>query len=1290
MYFGDRELKKYTYEEALEASKLYFNGDELAAKVFVDKYALQNNEGEYLELMPSDMHRRLAKEFARIELKYSNPMSEDEIYSLFDNFKYVIPQGSPMSGIGNPYQVQSLGNCFVIDSPLDSYGGILKADQELVQLAKRRAGIGFNISNIRPKGMATKNAAKTTDGIGVFMERFSSSCREVAQSGRRGALLLAISVHHPEVETFINIKRNKTKVTGANISVQLTDEFMQAVKDDTEYEQKFPIDSDNPIISKKVKARLIWDQIIDNSHLFAEPGILYWSNQLKNSPADIYAKVDKSWQSSCTNPCFSGDTKIAVADGRNSISIKQLAEEGKDVPVYSLDKHGKVSIKWGRNPRITGYDKKLVRVYLDDQSYLDVTPDHKFILLNGSKVEAKNLKCGDSLPRFTKHLEPVKKNSKDYYRIYGNVLDDSKDKIFEHRLIAKFYYPEKWSEVYDYAKNSGFANTGGLVVHHKDYNSLNNSPNNLEIMTFKQHSKFHASIDTVGEKNGRYSGFTSEQIIEHALYLTKYLGRRFSTEEWEVYAKENKLPMAFSSFRKDTLGSVSNLAKVCATILNMEYVDSDPRIVKTYQNCLLQGYDARVENNVVYVKRICEECNQKFEIDYYRREQAFCSVQCAVNHSAADPNIKNSQQLGIYKYNNERSNGVRQNQARIYSQLKFQLVREPLMKEWENECSVQNIPYRVGKSLKFSFKSFKEVKEAGNNYNHKVLKIEELNEKQTVYNITVDDNHTVGIITSEHEKRGNTWYSGIYTFQCGEIGMGTDSCRLLVINLYSFVQNSFTNKAKFDYTLYGEVVQKAQRLMDDIVDLELESIDKIIKKIKSDPEPDDVKQTELNMWKKFRKNCSDGRRTGLGITALGDVLAALNIRYGSDESIKITEKIYKNLAINAYKSTCTMAGERGAFPIFSHVLEKGHEFLDRILNSDQELKKLYEKFGRRNIALTTTAPTGSVSILTQTSSGIEPVFLVKYDRFRKVNKDVVGVENVDRTDAMGDSWQKSTVYHHKFKDWMNISGKTKIEESPYYKSTSNDIDWRAGVKLQGVAQKWICHSISRTTNIPNNSPKELVADIYMSAWEHGCKGFTVYRDGCRDGVLVSTDESKESTRPQSISQANAPKRPNELKCEIHQATVKGQKWTVLVGLLNNEPYEVFMGHSEMLHLPTKCSTGKIIKQSKGHYNLHVDIGEEELIIKDIIKVFDNPESAWATRMLSLSMRHGVPIEFIVDQLSRDGAMGDVNKVISRILKKYIIEGSKVRTSSQCPVCSSVDLIYQEGCISCKCGFSKCN
>jgi ribonucleoside-diphosphate reductase alpha chain len=828
MSYKKSEVKKIALE--------YFDGDDLAPDVFA-KYALQNHDGDYLEASPDQMHRRLAREFNRIEMKYKNPLSEDEIFNLLSRFENIIPQGSPMSGIGNPLQLQSLSNCFVIDPPHDSYSGILFTDQEQVQIMKRRGGVGHDITNIRPKGMPTSNAAKTTDGIGVFMERFSNSTREVAQGGRRGALMMTIDCRHPEIETFINIKRDLKKVTGANLSVRWTDEFMKAVRDGSDFCLHWPVGSSNPEIKNVVNARQVWDKFIDATHASAEPGALFWDTLINNSIADCYSDV--GYKTISTNPC-------------------------------------------------------------------------------------------------------------------------------------------------------------------------------------------------------------------------------------------GELPLP---------------------------------------------------------------------------------------------------------------------------------------------------PY--------------------------------------------------------------------------------DSCRLMVVNLTSFVLNPFTDKSKFDFNRFGDVVLKAQRLMDDLIDLEIESVDNIIAKITNDPEPLSVRRVEIDLWHKIRNTCLNGRRTGLGITGLGDALAALGMKYGASDSIDMTEAIYQHLAMWSHISSVKMAEERGAFPVFDWNKEKDHVYLNKIMdaavNVYPDIKNMWKTTGRRNIANTTTAPVGSVSCLTRTTSGIEPAFLLSYKRRRKITQGDLE-SRVDFVDAMGDKWQEYIVYHHWFKKWMEVSGKTNVEESPYWQATANDINWEDSVKIQAAAQRWVDHSISKTCNLPNSASKELVHEIYMKAWSLGCKGFTIYRDGCRDGVLVNDVPAPEMKKDEETR--SSPKRPKSLPCDIHRASIRNgnvtESWLVLVGLNDGKPYEVFCGMPELIEFPKKYKSGSITKNGKRNgvttYNLLVPVGDgENLVFKDITDLFNNPTEGAFTRTISLALRHDVPLHYVVEQLQKDknSDIFSYARVISRVLKGYIKDGTKT-TGNKCTNCGSGDLVYQEGCLSCKsCGHAKC-
>ena len=899
----------YSNSEVLKRTHEYFDGDELAPDVFL-KYALRDSTGQLLEADPDQMHRRLACEFARIEAKYPNPMSEEEIYNLLKNFADVVPQGSPMSGIGNPYQLQSLSNCFVIDQPHDSYGGILFSDQEQVQIMKRRGGVGMDVSNIRPKGQPTSNAARTTDGLGVFMERFSNSTREVAQGGRRGALMLTIDCRHPEIETFINIKRDLSKVTGANISVRFTDEFMQAVEKDENFILRWPVECEpeKAEIIRHVNARSVWDKFIDAAWASAEPGALFWDTVIKQGIVDLYSDV--GYKTISTNPCITGDSLIAVADGRNAVSIAQLTAEGNDVPVYSVDlKTGKNVIKMGRNPRLTGEKKEIWKLTLDDGSTLRATPDHKVLLKNLVYVPLADLKPGDSVMPFNSF------ESNGYRQVCNTgekLQGEGHRNRRQYRLIHEFF--------------NGSVDAKTHAIHHADFDGHNDRLDNLVVMLHEEHRELHASkmrghdnpyhrmdeewksnfASHPGETNGRFSGFTNEQLVEEGQKIYKQDGK-FTKKNWTSHARKIGAPI-----------HVSN-------------------------------------------------------------------------------------QFRFGNFNNFKS------------------------------CVIGN---------------------------HKVVSVE-LVGHEDVYNITVDDNHNYFVITSG--VRDFTESSGICVKNCGEIPLSPyDSCRLMVVNLTSFVLNPFTDCAKFDFGRFRSVVYKAQRLMDDLVDLEIECVDRILAKIESDPQPQHVKRIEWDLWHKIRAAGLNGRRTGLGITGLGDALAGLNIKYGSDFSISATAEIYKTLAVGAHCSSLTMALERGAFPAFSYEKEKDHDYLNKIMEScGPDFVDMWNTTGRRNIALTTTAPVGSVSCLTRTTSGIEPAFLLSYKRRRKITQGDIQ-SRVDYTDPMGDRWQEYTVYHHQFKKWMDVTGKTDPQESPYWGATANDIDWTKSVDIQAAAQQWVDHSISKT------------------------------------------------------------------------------------------------------------------------------------------------------------------------------------------------------------------------------------
>lgn len=843
--------KKYDHDEVLKASTAYFKGDTLAANVWMNKYALKDSQGNIYELTPDDMHKRLAYEIARIEQKYANPLSEEEIYQVLKNFKYIVPQGSPMAGIGNNFQVSSLSNCFVIgnEGNSDSYGGIMKIDQEQVQLMKRRGGVGHDLSHIRPTGSPVKNSALTSTGVVPFMERYSNSTREVAQDGRRGALMLSISVKHPDAEKFIDAKMELGKVTGANVSVRITDDFMRAVVEDKPFVQQYPIDSPNPTYVVETDAKNLWDKIIHNAWSSAEPGVLFWDTIVKESIPDSYA--DLGFKTLSTNPC-------------------------------------------------------------------------------------------------------------------------------------------------------------------------------------------------------------------------------------------GEIPL------------------------------------------------------------------------------------CAY-----------------------------------------------------------------------------------------------------------------------------------------------DSCRLLALNLYSYVDQPFTPQASFNAELFSKHARVAQRIMDDIVDLEIEKVNAILAKIDSDPETIEVKQVEINLWKNIRKKALEGRRTGIGITAEGDMLAALGETYGSDDAISFSKEVHKMLALEVYRASVDMAEERGSFEVFDAKREENNPFIGRIRQNDPDLYEKMKRVGRRNIAMLTIAPTGSVSICTQTTSGIEPVFMVAYKRRRKVNPNERNAK-VDFVDEVGDSWEEYNVFHPKFETWLSVNGfdvaevkaygdaqlKEVIKMSPYYKATSNDINWVSKVKMQGDIQKWVDHSISVTVNVPQEADEHLVGEIYRTAWESGCKGMTIYRDGSRSGVLISADEKKTNdANNEEFNETTAPPRPKRMEADVLRFQNNYEKWIAVVGKLNGKPYEIFTGKADDFFLPPWVEEGTVIrekiKNEKARYDFQfVDKQGYKVTIEGLSRSFD--EEFWNyAKLISGILRHGMPLPYVIElvqnlTLNEDSINTWKNGVV-RGLKRYIPDGTKADGSS-CPECGSNDsLVYQDGCLTCNtCGYSKCS
>lgn len=1121
----------YTYEQALEESTKYFNGNGLSAKVFVDKYALRDNDNNILESTPEQMHRRLAKEFARIEKKkFKNPLSEDEIFLYLDRFKYIIPQGSPMYGIGNPYQYVSIGNCFVIPPPLDSYLGIMYTDTEITQISCRRGGVGWDVSNLRPKNSAVQNAAKTTSGCIEFMKRFSNTIREIGQHGRRGASLQSIHVSHPDIIEFINIKKNLTEVTGSNISVKFTDKFFEALEKDSELELKWPVDSKNPKISRKIKAKEIWDAFISSAWEMAEPGAMFIDNVYKYSTTYPYREF--GFYETSSNPCQPGWAKLLTRAG-----IRQLSQVNIGDEIWSKDGWTKILNKWSNGV-------KKVYKYTTTSGVFYGTKNHK-IISNGQKVKVE---IANSIDIITGEY-------------HSNIKLD--DQVIMDGLVL---------------------GDGGI---HK-------ASNNLVILY-------------IGEDDSDYfdSGI-SKYIIKHRPGISNdaYEIKTGIKSEELVHTYNRKVPVRYLYGNRDVVcsflrGLYSANGSACDNRITLK--SSSIEIIESAQMMLsslgIRSYYTTNKPSSVQFANGNYLCKQSYDLNITTDRNKFVNL------------------IGfIQQYKND----------------KIKIVKS---------CSKKKT--------------------------YDIISVDFVSEEE-VFDITVDNNsHTY-------------WTQCCNVSNCGEQYLPNyASCRLIAINLLSFVNNPFEQNAEFDWQLFKNTVSVMQRLADDMVDLELEAIEKIINKIKSDPEPDNIKSIGIQTWESIKDCTIKDRRTGCGLTALGDTIAALGMQYCSEESLDFAEEMQKQFKLSAFSSSVDMAKELGPFPLYDYNLDKTSEFIKQIKIEDDDLYNRMKKYGRRNMTLLTIAPTGSVSILTQTTSGIEPVFMLKYKRRKKGNPGDKGFRT-DFTDKNNDHWMEFDVYHTMFQKWKDITGLIEVEDSPYKKSSSHEIDYIKRVELQARLQKNIDNSISTTINLPNDIGKDKVSDIYLMAYKLGCKGMTIYRDGSRTGVLVKDDGPK-------IPKTIAPERPKDLTCDVHHVTVKGKPYFVLVGLFQDgSPYEVFAGKNG--HIDPKIKKGIITHKLKP--KCYKAVLEDDTEISPVTIACDENEEA-LTRMVSTALRHGAETKFIVEQLSK--VSGDMNifaKALSRALKHYISNGDT--SDEKCPTCEST-LVYQEGCkICCSCGFSKCS
>ena len=1110
----------------------WFEGNELAANVWYDKYAIKN-----VERTPEDTIIRLTDEFHRIEQKYPNPLTYREIYDLLKGFKKVIPAGSPIFGIGNKTAITSLSNCYVVDSPVDSYGGIMKTDQELAQLMKRRGGVGVDISTLRPAGSRVSNSAGSSTGAVSFMSRFSNTTREVAQEGRRGALIITIDISHPDSQKFILAKDDLTQITGANISVKITDEFMQAVLENGAYEiyhnrQK----GEKPVF---INAREVFKTLVHQAWKTAEPGVLFWDRIIKESPADCYDE----FKTISTNPCQPSNATVLTPRGISTIGKIKVGDR-----IWS--KEG-----WTRVIRKIDQGYKDVYKYSTTFGHILCTENHN-VIDNGVKVPANKAKTLELLRGINTNL---------------TCQHIENDAVMAGLLIGD--------------------------------GSIHKASNNLIYLC-------------IGENDQDY--FKSE--------ISDLIGR-------------HRPGIKSYAYEVTTTLSSDHLKPVHLRDIPKYWFEIDSKIKLA---CFLRGlYSA---NGSVVADRITLKAASKILIE---QTQVLLNSLNIASYITVNKSKRVMFSNGEYECKTSYDLNITRDKDKFYTYIGF----------------IQK--YKMEKLSKIISKKTKKVEKLA-----KDIISSEFVENRKVWDITVDNNsHTY-------------WSNGFNIANCGELPLcAYDSCRLMHVNVYEYVVNPFTKDAYFDIDSYKEDVYKAQRLMDDMIDLEAEKLERIIDKIRRDPEDLKIKEVELNLWLNIRRKLVLGRRTGLNpLLGLADALAALGYKYDSDEAISVAEMMAAAGATSAYMSSIHMAMERGSFAVWDIKTEKDNPFLNRILDClDGNTVAIYKSFGRRNIACLTIPPSGTISIISQVSSGIEPVFNLSYTRKRKVSAEH---PNKSFQDKNGDWWEEYEVYHPKLLKWMKTveEGKHDGVHNPYRGSTTNEIDPLQKVRMQGVIQQWIDHSISITHNLPENIKEDDVFNIYVEAWRNGCKGCTIYREGSRDGILTNKKKI-------IFEQHDAPKRPKELICNVHTTKVRGEEFIVIVGLLEDKPYEVFVMRPNGVNpMPKKH---KVIKLSKGNYiltTLDWNNKDQGYNFGPIVESL-NDEERLITRLISTSLRHGSNINFVVEQLDKsEGNITSFGKAISRVLKKY----TSTETKEKCDNCGG-NLINEGGCYICpSCGNSKCS
>lgn len=1244
--------KQFTHDEALAASTDYFDGDELAAAVFVTKYALRDGKGCLTELTPSDMHRRLAREFARVEAKYPNPMGEDEIFGLLDRFRYIVPQGSPMSAIGNPDQVQSLSNCFVIAPPLDSYASIARADENVIQIQKRRGGVGLDISHIRPRTVRVKNAAGTSDGIGIFMERYSNTTREVAQCLHGDTTILTIDGLKP----IRDVRRGDEVWTRAGwVPVEDVLTNKKALVELTTVHGRRVVCSRDHVFHTPDGERKAGDLTVgDNVTQIVGTG---WQGRPVELTRNEYERKGENQSSRL----HKGLTFPRVMDEKLAYLVGQTYGDGC-VEKTSEGVNCSIAIALAEDwPEIIS---KVVAYTEDVFSY---------------SSEPKR-QGEDRAFRFRINSREIIKFLADN----GILKQKAHDIVFPSSLMSA-------SSSVVFAFLSGFFDADGCVqTKRKQYKMT--SVNRIFLEQAQHVLSAHGIVSKIAadDKSKQKSNWS----VCYSLTVNGGKSQRIFAQLMSESEKVKKLPLGHrvrdwtrTTLRVSDLGLRSH--RVNYLINNKQFVS-----YQTYDRLI---EDKLIEDKPTYLLqdtlKSVVDAFEGVEQDVYDlvlpREHLFFANGFYLHNSGRRGALMitiDGRHPDVETFIN-----IKQDKKKVTGANVSVRVTDDFMNAVENG---EEYTLRWPVTVPIKAAGFTKTVLARDLWHQMMKAAWSSAEPGILYWDTVKR-------MSMADEFADKGFETICTNPCAELVLSkADSCRLLLINLSSYVNKPYTKEATFDLTLFASHVEKAQRLMDDLVDLELEAVDRILAKVASDPEPDSEKARELALWTDVRKACHDGRRTGTGITALGDMLAALGQTYGSQKSIETTETVYQLLGVHAHASSVNMAKERGAFPAWEPGRYKGNLFARRLESaSSAEVNAAFAKTGRRNIALTTTAPAGSVSTLTRSTSGIEPAYLLHYKRRKKLAQtEIDNGARVDFVDALGDKWQEYDVYHHGVKKWMDATGETDISKSPYDKATSNDIDWMASVDLLAAAQRWTEHSISKTINLPSHVTEDLVSDVYMRAWKLGIKGVTVYRDGCRDGVLVAADaKAGEPAAPEHRGR-HAPKRPNELACDIQRATVKGEKYLVLVGLLDGKPYELFAGLSDKLEVPKRFEKGKLLKNGKNKdglstYNLAIDLGDDDpMLVKDVATMFDNATYASFTRMVSLSLRHGVPVQFVCEQMSKstDEDMQSFAKVVSRVLKKYIVDGTKPASEKRCLNCGSDNVAYSEGCVGClACGSSKC-